>query len=124
MYGPGFSRPGGDGCGLAGWDESFVYRIDTQTLEIDQIIPVGAVPKYLTVTPDDRYLLVANWCSFDVSVIEVETGEELARVEAGRHPRGIAVDPDSTRACRSPGWRASAPAPATWSWIPPAVSSS
>ena len=98
MYGPGFSRPGGDGCGLAGWDESFVYRIDTATLEVDRIIPVGAVPKYVAVTPDDRLLLVANWCSFDVSVIETESGTELARVEVGRHPRGIAVDPGSTTA--------------------------
>jgi len=98
MYGPGFSRPGGDGCGLAGWDESFVYRIDTATLEVDQIIPVGAVPKYLAVTPDDRLLLVANWCSFDLSVIATADGEELRRVEVGRHPRGIAVDPQSTTA--------------------------
>ena len=98
MYGPGFTRPGGDGCGLAGWDESFVYRIDTATLEIAQVIPVGAVPKYLAVTPDDRVLLVSNWCSFDVSVIDVESGEEVARVEVGRHPRGIAVDPDATTA--------------------------
>jgi YVTN family beta-propeller protein len=98
MYGPGFSRPGGDGCGPAGWDESFVYRISTRTLEIDQIIPVGAVPKYLAVTPDDRYLLVANWCSYDVSVIDVGSGEEIARIEVGRHPRGIAFDPDSSTA--------------------------
>ncbi len=98
MYGKGFTRPGGDGCGLAGWDESFVYRIDTATLLVDQIIPVGAVPKYLAVTPDDRLLLVANWCSFDVSVIAVENGKEVARVEVGRHPRGIAVDPDSETA--------------------------
>ncbi len=98
MYGPGFSRPGGDGCGPAGWDESYVYRIATQTLKIDQIIPVGAVPKYLAVTPDDTYLLVANWCSYDVSVIDIKNGQEVARVEVGRHPRGIAFDPDSTTA--------------------------
>ena len=98
MYGPGFSQPGHDGCDLAPWDESFVYRIDTSTLEIDQIVPVGAVPKYLAITPDDRYLLVANWCGFDVSVIDTKTGEEVARVEVGRHPRGIAVDPASSTA--------------------------
>ncbi len=98
MYGPGFNRPGGDGCGLAGWDESFVYRLATDTLEIDQIIPVGAVPKYLAVTPDDRYLLVSNWCSFDVNVIEIGSGEEVARVEVGRHPRGLAVDPEASTA--------------------------
>ncbi len=36
MFGPGFTRPGGDGCSLAGWDESFLYRVDTAALAIDR----------------------------------------------------------------------------------------
>ena len=49
-------RPEGvDECTPAsGYDDSFVYRIDTQTFQIDQVIAVGAVPKYVAVTPDDR----------------------------------------------------------------------
>lgn len=98
MYGPGYGNPGGDDCDLAAWDESFVYRIDTETLAIDQVIAVGAVPKFLATTPDDRLLLVSNWCSFDMSVIDLELGTEVARVPLGRHPRGIAVTQDSTTA--------------------------
>ena len=98
MYGAGFGRPGGDGCGLAGWDESFVYRIDTETLEIDQAIGVGAVPKFLAITPDDSTVLVTNWCTFDMSVIDTASGAEVARVALGRHPRGIAVTPDGRAA--------------------------
>jgi YVTN family beta-propeller protein len=94
MYGPGYGRAGGDGCNLADWDESFVYRIDTDGLSIDQTIEVGAVPKFLAITPDDSTVLVSNWCSFDMSIIDTATATETARVELGRHPRGIAVTAD------------------------------
>jgi YVTN family beta-propeller protein len=95
MYGPGFANPGGDGCDGGGWDESFVYRLDLDTARIDQVIGVGAVPKYVAVTPDDRYVLVTNWCGFDLSVIDTAAATEVARVPLGRHPRGIAITADS-----------------------------
>ncbi len=101
MYGSGFNRPGTDGCNLGNWDDSFLYRVDTATLQIDQVIPVGAVPKFLAITPDDSYVLVTNWCSFDMSVIDTATAEEVTRVELGRHPRGIAVTSDGARAYAS-----------------------
>jgi YVTN family beta-propeller protein len=94
MYGAGFDRPGSDGCNIGDWDESFLYRIDTATLEIDQVIGVGAVPKFLAITPDDSYVLVTNWCSFDMSVVDTATATEVTRVELGRHPRGMAVTSD------------------------------
>ena len=98
MYGDGYGRAGGDGCNLADWDESFVYRISTTDLEIDQVIPVGAVPKFLAITPDDGLVLVSNWCSFDLSVIDTESGKEIGRIPLGRHPRGIAVTDDGATA--------------------------
>lgn len=98
MYGGGLSTAASDGCNAGSWPDSLVYRIDASSLEIDQLIRVGPVPKFLTLTPDDRYLLVANWCGFDVSVIQVASRAELARVPVGRHPRGIAVSPDGTTA--------------------------
>jgi YVTN family beta-propeller protein len=98
MYGPGYENPGNDECNKAGWDESFVYRIDTDALVVDQVIPVGAVPKFLAITPDDRRLLVTNWCSFDMSIIDTATSSEVARVPLGRHPRGIAVTHDGAAA--------------------------
>jgi YVTN family beta-propeller protein len=95
MYGPGF-REGSDTCSPGdGYPDSFVYRIDTATLEIDQMIEVGAVPKYLAVTPDGGTLLVTNWCSYDLSVVDTATAAEVQRIPLGRYPRGIAVHPDS-----------------------------
>ena len=97
MYGPGFGPEGKDSCSPAsGYDDSFVYRIDTSDLAIDQAVRVGAVPKFLAVTPNDRYVLVSNWCSFDLSVISVRKGKTVRTIYLGPHPRGIAVTSDSS----------------------------
>lgn len=95
MYGPGFDNPGTDTCPGTGNDPSYVYRVNVATLEIDQAIEVGAVPKYVAVTPDDSKVLVTNWCSYDMSVIDPATAKETSRIKLGRFPRGIAVTPDS-----------------------------
>ena len=97
MYGPGYDREGADTCRPEdGYDDSTVYRLDLETLAIDQVIPVGSVPKYVAVTPDGSRVLVTNWCSYDLSIIDVATGTEVERVDLGRYPRGIAVAPDSS----------------------------
>jgi YVTN family beta-propeller protein len=98
MYGPGFDNPGNDNCGQGDWDPSFVYRVDVARLAIDRVIKVGAVPKYVAVSPDGRYVLVTNWCGYDLSVIEAATGREVQRIPIGRYPRGIVVSPDSRTA--------------------------
>lgn len=95
MYGGGLSTAASDGCNQGNWPDSFVYRVDMASLAIDQLIRVGSVPKFLDVSPDDRRLVVSNWCGFDASIVELPSGRELARVPVGRHPRGIAITPDS-----------------------------
>lgn len=96
MYGPGYDpRAGGDICGKDRGRRSFVYRIDAATLSVDGVYEAGPVPKFMAVTPDDRLLLVSNWCGCDVSVIDLRTRRTLAEVEVGRYPRGIAVTGDS-----------------------------
>ena len=98
MYGGALDTSAGDGCNPGSWPDSFVYRVDTGTLEIDRLIRVGPVPKFLDVTPDDRLLVVSNWCGFDVSIVDLDAGAELARLPVGRHPRGVAISPDSATA--------------------------
>ncbi|CAN5508827.1 hypothetical protein BH20CHL6_BH20CHL6_20680 [soil metagenome] len=99
MYGPGYDRPGADTCHPDEQrDPSFVYRIDMSTLSIDQVLPVGATPKYLAVSPDGRFLLVANWCSYSLSVFDIATSEEVRRLPIGPYPRGITFTPDSSTA--------------------------
>ena len=96
LYGPGQDNPGTDVCTPSGFDDSFVYRIPTDTLEIDQVIPVGPVPKFVAITHDDSTLLVSNWCGYDLSIVDTATGKETRRVDIGRYPRGIAVAPDDS----------------------------
>lgn len=99
MYGPGFNTSASDDCSPSPHHSpSFVYRIDTETLAITDAIRVGVVPKYIAATPDDRYVLVSNWCTWDVSVIDTATKKEVQRVPLGRYPRGIVVDPTSETA--------------------------
>ncbi len=98
-YGPGFSKEGHDSCSPAsGYDRSFLYRINTATWKIDGAVLVGSVPKYVQASPDGKTVLVTNWCSYDLSVIDTATMKETARIPIGRYPRGIAITPDSSRA--------------------------
>jgi YVTN family beta-propeller protein len=93
MYGTDFGPEGSDNCrGPAGLSPSFVYRVDLKTLTIDAVTQVGMVPKFVAVTPDNRYILVTNWCSFDLSVINRSTFKEVRRIYLGTDPRGIAVN--------------------------------
>ncbi len=100
MYGKGFGPEGLDSCSPGSApDKSFLYRIDTTTLKIDQVIPVGAVPKYVAVTPDDSTVLVTNWCSWTMSVVDVASARLADTIPiGGAYPRGIAVSPDSKTA--------------------------
>ena len=100
MYGKGFSPEGKDACTSAkGISDSYVYEIDTRSYAIERVVRVGAVPKYVAMTPDGSKVLVTNWCSMDLSVIDTKTANVLRTVPmTGTHPRGIAVSPDSTTA--------------------------
>lgn len=99
MYGTGFWSPGFDHCTEDDTiDESYVYRIDVATLRKVRAYRVGEVPKFLAASPDGRHLLVANWCSMDVSVVDLRRAKEIARIPMGINPRGIAFSPDGSRA--------------------------
>jgi YVTN family beta-propeller protein len=100
MYGPGQGPEGEDTCTpssavAAGDTPDYVFRIDVATLRIDQVIKVGLVPKYVAVTPNNRYVLVTNWCSWTLSVIDAAAHRVVSTLYLGATPRGIAVSPNS-----------------------------
>ena len=96
MYGKGFTKEGHDTCSPAsGYDTSFLSRINLEDKKIDAVYPVGSVPKVVKVTPDNKYVLVANWCSYTVTIISVETQKTIKSIKIGRYPRGIAISSDS-----------------------------
>ena len=96
MYGKGFTKEGHDVCSpSSGFDNSFVSRINLEEYKIDAVYPVGSVPKVVSVTPDNKYVLISNWCSYTVSVISVEKQKVIKTLKIGRYPRGIAISSDS-----------------------------
>ncbi|MCB0845515.1 MAG: beta-propeller fold lactonase family protein [Bacteroidetes bacterium] len=96
MYGEQFKNPGQDNCRISpDYDQSFIYKVNTQTLEIESLIEVGCVPKYVAATPDNQLVLVSNWCSGDLSIIDTQTETETHRIPLGRYPRGIVIDSKS-----------------------------
>lgn len=96
MYGRGFNNPGSDRCSASqASDRSFLYRINTKTFQIENVIKVGAVPKFVAATPDRRLILVSNWCSWDLSIVDTQKNQEIERIKLGRYPRGIVVDANS-----------------------------
>jgi YVTN family beta-propeller protein len=96
MYGKGFNREGTDICRPANnYDRSFLYRIDTATWKIDAAYRVGVVPKVVQVSPDNKYVLVTNWCSYDLSVVSTADKKVVKTLPIGAYPRGIAISNDS-----------------------------
>ena len=96
MYGSGFNREGTDICRPAdGYDRSFLYRIDTSTWSINAAYRVGVVPKVVAVSPDNQYVLVSNWCSYDLSILSVAEQKVIKTIPIGAYPRGITISADS-----------------------------
>jgi YVTN family beta-propeller protein len=96
MYGKGLTKEGHDTCSPAsGYDTSFLSRINLESKKIDAMYQVGSVPKVVAVSPDNKFILVSNWCSYTVTVISVESGKIVKSIKIGRYPRGIAITQDS-----------------------------
>ncbi len=99
MYGEGFGREGFDDCSPAsGVGSSLLYRFDAQELAWDQAIEVGAVPKFVDITPDQTRVLVSNWCDSTISVVDRESATQTAVIPVDAAPRGIEVLPDNRTA--------------------------
>ena len=99
MYGAGYTKEGHDTCSpSSGFDKSFVYRINRSNYTVDAVYPVGSVPKVVEVTPDNKYLLVTNWCSYTLTVISLAAQKVIKNIYIGAYPRGITISKDSSMA--------------------------
>jgi DNA-binding beta-propeller fold protein YncE len=66
------------------------------------LIRTGKTPKIISKTADSKYLLVSNWHSYTVSVLELNKdqypfGKVISTVPVSSIPRGIAVDDKNKR---------------------------
>ncbi len=94
MVGPGFEHEGCDGCIGKEYDPSFLYKINCSTYEIESVVKVGAVPKFIAISDDDSKLIVSNWTSSDISIVDLEVEKEVKKVQLGAHPRGVDITAD------------------------------
>lgn len=74
-----------------------ILCIDMYTGIPEKAIPVGANPCGMALSPDGRFLYVANSSSGDVSIIDAWTFQEMGRVRVGVSPQRIAITPDGNK---------------------------
>jgi len=65
----------------------YVYLYSLPDLELKGGVKVGHDPDWLTMTPDGRFMYVANAGSNDVSVVDTREMTEVARIPVGQVPK-------------------------------------
>ena len=99
LKGPGAGETATDDCAAGdAIGNSAVYRLDLETKEWDQVIEVGRVPKFISLSSDGSVALVSNWCDSSVSVVDLDKGEEIRQIPVDSAPRGSVVLPDNRTA--------------------------
>jgi len=99
MYGENFGKEGFDKCTPAdGVGASLLYRFDAEDMQWDQVIEVGAVPKFVDITPDQSRVIVSNWCDSTISVVDRKSARQTKEIPIAAAPRGIEVMPDNRTA--------------------------
>ncbi|MBB2890397.1 YncE family protein [Flexivirga oryzae] len=99
MSGPGFKGYATDECSpKSGFDRGFVYRFNAATMKWDQAIEVGAVPKFVALTPDQKKVVISNWCDFTISIIDRAKAKQVKVIKLAAQPRGIVIMPDNKTA--------------------------
>ncbi len=80
-----------------------VYPGSTKTDMIKvPLIKTGKTPKVISRTADNKYLLVSNWHSYNVSVLEMNEyeypyGKVISTIPVSSIPRGVVVDEKNNR---------------------------
>ncbi len=100
MTGNGFPAVTKRSCAdaAAGKSTSYLYRVDSQDLSVGAVLPVGADPAQVAVTPDGVQVLATGSCSKDLSVLDAGSGRPVARIPLGAAAQGLAVSADSRTA--------------------------
>ena len=74
--------------------KSVVVIYDTLEQKLVNRIDVGIIPKIIAVSPDDKLVFVANWNSYDISVISTQSFEVIKTIKVGAIPRGVEFTPN------------------------------
>jgi len=75
-----------------------IYVVSTESLEIVDVIRVGECPKSIVFSPDQNWLYAADYCSHEVSVVDLGTlGSRQVPIADIKQPSGLAINADGTR---------------------------
>jgi len=75
-----------------------IYVLSTDTLAIVDVIRVGECPKTIVFSPDEAWLYAADYCSREVSVVDLETlGSRQVSIAGIDQPSGLTINADGTR---------------------------
>jgi DNA-binding beta-propeller fold protein YncE len=54
---------------------SAVAIIDTRTDDVVRVMPTGPIPKYVAISPDDRWAAIAHWGDNTLGLIDISSGD-------------------------------------------------
>ncbi|MEO0983879.1 MAG: serine/threonine protein kinase [Pseudomonadota bacterium] len=76
---------------IAARASDYAALVSAPELELITTTPVGDAPSWAAISPDQNLCVIANNRSDDVSLIDMESGEEVARLPAGRAPKHVTI---------------------------------
>lgn len=72
-------------------DSQWIYKVDLQQGKVVRAIQAGVAPHGIVIAKNGRHAYVSNLVSNDVSIIDLKTDEEIARLPVGKEPNGISI---------------------------------
>lgn len=87
------------------WGGAAIALLDKNTLKVEKTIPTGSHPNDMIESPDGKYLFTSNANVNSVSIIDVEKGREIEKINSGltpdappgSTPNGVALSPDGKK---------------------------
>ena len=68
-----------------------VYKINVQSKQVEETILVGNAPHGVVVDATGKYAYVTNLLDRNISVVDLQSNEEVAKVIVGETPNGISI---------------------------------
>ncbi len=93
-YGPFCESKAGENIYQSSIFTPFVFVIDPATQSIEKRIPVGGRPMECAMSPDRRFLYVANASLNEIDKVDVIADSVIGRIPNIHTPRGISISPD------------------------------
>ncbi|MBI5490558.1 MAG: beta-propeller fold lactonase family protein [Deltaproteobacteria bacterium] len=83
---------------VSGKLRNVLWIVDVETLAVSAEIPVGECPKTVALSPDEAWVYTANYCSHDVSVVDLASLRAVqVPIDGLKEASGLALNADGSR---------------------------